>query len=268
MIITNLNLSALKYFIDAIELGSLSEAANKNAVSRPAVSQAIRRLEDVVGYELISHSKNSLQLTDQGRFFLQKAKLSLKLLNQTFLEEAKSSAKIDVACSNTLAEYLILPAIKKFKTLPEVKLQIGTTSKVRQNISDGAARIGFVIDDGQTYGLQVQNISEGKFVLCSKSGNLEGPLITTQPRPEVIGLLKLLKKKNKIFNQPLQLESWTTCRKAAEILGGSCLIPDLMSGHGLRPIKDFKFEHRYCIQAIYKDLNLLTQAEINLLKTL
>lgn len=268
MIITDLNLSALRYFVDSIELGSLTEAAHKNSVSRPAVSKAIRRIEEVVGYELISHEKNVLLLTDEGRIFLQKAKTCLELLSQTLSDEFKDSRKIDLACSNTLAEFMVLPALKKLKTIPDVKLQIGTTSKVRQSIIEGTAKIGLVIDDGLTFGLQVQDISEGKFVLCSKSGNFESPLITTEPRAEVISLLKMLKRKNKIVSQSLQFESWTICRKSAEVIGGSCLIPELVSGHGLRPVKDLKFEHHYRIQAIYKDSNLLSEAELRFLRAL
>lgn len=49
MKIENLNLSALKYFLDTVETKSLTKAADLNHVSRPAISQAILRLEDWVG---------------------------------------------------------------------------------------------------------------------------------------------------------------------------------------------------------------------------
>jgi hypothetical protein len=163
---------------------------------------------------------------------------------------------------------MILPALKALKEIPEIRLQLGTTSKVRQSVIDGTTKIGLVIDDGQTFGLQVQDISEGKFILCSRTGKFESPLITTESRPEVIGLQKMLKKKNMIFSQSLHLESWGVCRKAVEIIGGSCLIPELISGHGLKPIINIKFEYSYRIQAIYKDLNLLSNAELLLLKAI
>ena len=79
---TDLNLSSLRYFVDAIELGSLTESANKNTVTRPAISQAIRRIESVIGYDLISHEKNALVLTDRGRVFLKQAKNALQVFEQ------------------------------------------------------------------------------------------------------------------------------------------------------------------------------------------
>ena len=52
---SDLTLNALRYFVDAVDSASLTLAAEKNHFSRPAISQAIKRTEEILGYILLSH---------------------------------------------------------------------------------------------------------------------------------------------------------------------------------------------------------------------
>jgi DNA-binding transcriptional LysR family regulator len=49
LMITYPNLHYLKYFADAVDLGSVSGAAQKNLVTHPAISRAISALERHLG---------------------------------------------------------------------------------------------------------------------------------------------------------------------------------------------------------------------------
>jgi predicted DNA-binding protein YlxM (UPF0122 family) len=267
---TDLNLSNLQYFVDAIELGSLTKAAEKNFISRPAISQAIRRIEKTLGYDLIAHAKNRLELTDQGRAFYQKAKTSIHLFVQTISESKESHREINLACSATLAEFLVLPVLSKMKlgSTGQIRIQISTTSGVRQLIKDGKADIGLLIDDDKTYGFDSTVISKGNFVLRSKSGEFIDPIITTEPRPEVTHLMNILKKKKKDVAQHFQIESWSICRQAMETMGGTCLVPDLIPAKSYKNVSDLKYKYSYEVLAIYKDINTLRKVEIELLRML
>lgn len=264
---TDLSLTSLIYFIDAIELGSLTAAAEKNSISRPAISQSIKRLEDLIGYDLISHKKNSLVLTSRGRAFLKTASIAIDRFKETFEDLSGFENNLNIACSNTLAEFLILPKIKEINSASGMRMQLGTTSKVRNLVLEDAARVGFIIDDGQTYGLRTVKIKTGNFLIYSKTGNVDDLFITTEIRPEVTALRKEIKRRG-MNSQFLQIESWTACRKASELLGGSCLIPDLLASPQLKLVRRFNFHFSYSILAIYKDHNLLSESELALLEAL
>ena len=267
---TDLNLSALQYFVDTIDCNSLTIAAEKNFVSRPAVSQAIRRLEESIGYELIVHNKNKLELTEQGRAFYPKAKASINLFIETISESSEFSREINLACSATLAEFLILPMLSKMKfgSAGQVNIQIGTTATVRQLVYDGKANIGLFINDEKTFGFDSTVIKRGSFVLRSKTGDFLDPLITSEPRPEVAHLMKILKNKKKVIGQHFQIESWAICRQTMDLLGGTCLVPDLIPIKNQKQVRGLNYSYDYEVLAIYKNINSLREVDLELLEKL
>ena len=111
MKIEELNLSALKYFLDAVELNSITLSADKNHVSRPAVSQAIIRLGGWYGRSLLSHEKRNFELTDDGKEFYQIAKVNYTNLKDGFSRSVTIDNTLRVGCSASLVE-LIFPKLK------------------------------------------------------------------------------------------------------------------------------------------------------------
>jgi DNA-binding transcriptional LysR family regulator len=61
-----LDLQALQYFCDCYRLKSMSDAARSNHVSRPAISHAVKRLEESLGVALIHHKRRCFELTEAG----------------------------------------------------------------------------------------------------------------------------------------------------------------------------------------------------------
>lgn len=256
---TDLNLSYLKYFVDSVKHKSLTRAALENHVSRPAISQAIRRLETHLGYNLLNHKKKHLSLTTSGQSFFLKAQEAIRLLSKSFDEDTALTGNFNLACSATLAEHIVLPFFNKLKQRDKIKLnlRIGTTTKVRQLVEDGESNLGLLIDDEKTVGFDSSIIKQGQFELQSKSGKLEYPLITTEVRPEVVLGMKAISA-----NIPkLQIESWSICRKTAEMMGGTCLVPDLIPRGSFKRISVSKFNYEYKVLAITKNKNTLSPVE-------
>ncbi len=71
------NLYYLKYFSDAVDLGSMSGAAQKNLVTHPAISKAISTLENHLGVQLFIHKKKVFKVTEAGLQFAEQARLLL-----------------------------------------------------------------------------------------------------------------------------------------------------------------------------------------------
>jgi len=248
MKILDLNLHALQYFIDSIAMNSLTLAARKNHVSRPAVSQAIKRIEEVVGFELIEHTKNRLKLTRDGQAFYQKAKEGLQTLKAT-LHGEPAQELLTIACSASLAEHLLLPALKRLD-IKELRLRIGTSARVRQLVSDQEAQIGIFIDDEKGFGLRSTILQKGHFRLYSTSGRFEGPLITTEARPEVVHFHKCLASSRRKVTQHFEVESWSLCKKAAETFSGTCVLPDFMADSKLKRVRSFEYQYLFKILAV------------------
>lgn len=255
---TDLNLTALKYFVDSVTLNSITRAAEVNFVSRPAISQAIRRLETSLGFFLLEHKRRRFTLTRQGHTFFLRAKVAIEDLTRT-LECASPQPSLRVACSATLAEHIVLPFLEKLKRPKEIStdIRIGTSAKVRQLVNDDESPLGLLIDDQQTFGFESNVIRTGQFVFQSRSGKFEYPVITTELRPEVVRALKAIGASP----MRLQIESWNLCWKTAELLGGTCLVPDIMARGNLKKVllKSFNFE--YEVLAITKNRNQLSELE-------
>ena len=65
-----LELSQLKYFVKVAQSGSFSKAAEELFISQPAVSQAVRNLDDELGVPLFARVKNNLVINEYGVYVL------------------------------------------------------------------------------------------------------------------------------------------------------------------------------------------------------
>src|SRR5690242_18497255 len=73
-----MELRHLRYFVAAVEEGSLTTAAERRLhTSQPSLSRQIRDLEYQVGAELLARSVRGVELTVAGRAFLDHARLAL-----------------------------------------------------------------------------------------------------------------------------------------------------------------------------------------------
>lgn len=68
-----MDLRQLRYFIAVSRLGSVTRAAEQCHVAQPAISIAIRNLEDELGVQLFERSHKKVSLTSTGQVFLSRA---------------------------------------------------------------------------------------------------------------------------------------------------------------------------------------------------
>jgi DNA-binding transcriptional LysR family regulator len=74
-----MELRHLRYFQAVAELGSMTAAARRLYVSQSAISEQIRDLEHELGCALLDRSGRQLQLTPQGRVFLEETRRTLEV---------------------------------------------------------------------------------------------------------------------------------------------------------------------------------------------
>lgn len=81
-----MTLQQLKYFIEAVNAGSINRAAENLFIAQPSLSNAIRELETEIGLELFLRTPRGVRLTDDGAEFLRYAR---QITEQTGLLEQR-----------------------------------------------------------------------------------------------------------------------------------------------------------------------------------
>ena len=89
-----MDIHQLYYFVQVAECGSYSVAAQKLFVSQPALSKAVKRLEEELGFTVFYTYQKKQWLTDAGQVFYEKAIHLLKEYND-LLEITNDRAAIN-----------------------------------------------------------------------------------------------------------------------------------------------------------------------------
>lgn len=146
-----LNLHFLRVFTTVAESRSFSRAAELLFMSQPAVSKAVRELEQQVGLALLDRSARPVALTEAGAVLLGHAR-------QMFADERAAERALDqmrdlgagslaVGASSTIGIYLLPPAIARFhRRYPRIRLflDIGNTQQVLEHLRSASLDVAFV----------------------------------------------------------------------------------------------------------------------------
>ncbi|MCZ2100553.1 MAG: hydrogen peroxide-inducible genes activator [Chitinophagales bacterium] len=126
----NIQVSQLKYLLALVSTRSFSEAAEQCFVSQPALSMAIRKLEEELNITLFDRKSNPIELTEKGEIIVSQAQKIIEDL--AFLEKITAELQslepkgnISLSIIPTLAPYLIPLFMKKFaEDYPSIQLSI------------------------------------------------------------------------------------------------------------------------------------------------
>jgi DNA-binding transcriptional LysR family regulator len=70
----------LRYLVAVADAGTFTEAAERISVAQPTLSQAVRRLEEMVGTPLLERRRDGVRLNDAGRVLLEASRTVLYLV--------------------------------------------------------------------------------------------------------------------------------------------------------------------------------------------
>jgi DNA-binding transcriptional LysR family regulator len=121
--------SQLEFFVTVVEEGSFSKAALRVYRTQPAVSIAIRRLEEEIGAPLFERSQKTPLLTEVGELVYDYAKRILWLRDQTFnaVSELKTlqRGRVRIGANESTSLYLLPHLILDYRALyPNVMVEI------------------------------------------------------------------------------------------------------------------------------------------------
>ena len=78
------NIKRLKAFVAVAESGSVTEAANRLALTQSGVSRQIAAMEEEVGFALFDRVRGRLSVSQKGAAFLRHARRTLDVVENQF----------------------------------------------------------------------------------------------------------------------------------------------------------------------------------------
>ncbi len=123
-----MDLRSIRAFVRVAELGSITRAARELGIVQPALSRHIQRIETELGAQLLTRLPRGVQLTLEGRRFLQHSRRILHEVTQatsTLAAEAECAGRVTVGFSPTLAPLLAPGVIERAVAgFPAITLKI------------------------------------------------------------------------------------------------------------------------------------------------
>jgi DNA-binding transcriptional LysR family regulator len=122
-------LRAIQLFVRLADLGSFTRVAEQTNASKSMISKEISRLEDSLGARLLHRSTRSVQLTDAGEGYLQRAREILEKLDdaEDFVKDrhAKPKGKLKINAPMALGLTDLSGLFADFmQAYPEIELDI------------------------------------------------------------------------------------------------------------------------------------------------
>ena len=144
----------LQVFVSVIDCGSISAAADQVGQTPSAVSRTLSRLETKLGTTLINRTTRRMDLTEEGRFFLERARLILgqmtELEERLSLHRQTPSGRLRINAAAPFMLHAILPWLGEFRRrYPEIELHLDTDDLIidlLEQSTDVAIRIGELVD--------------------------------------------------------------------------------------------------------------------------
>jgi DNA-binding transcriptional LysR family regulator len=128
--VRDLDLDLLRAFVAVADAGSFTAAADMVSRSQSAVSQKIRRLEDLVGYPLFDRTSRSLALTGVGGQLLIGARRMLDLNDDVIrsLQAPKATGRLRVGICEDFVPLQLSRLLARFLRLhPGIQLDVNTS---------------------------------------------------------------------------------------------------------------------------------------------
>ncbi|WP_219064315.1 LysR family transcriptional regulator [Pseudomonas sp. UMAB-08] len=144
----------LQVFVSVIESGSISAAAEQVGQTPSAISRTLSRLEAKLETTLINRTTRRMDLTEEGKFFLEKAKQILAQMDE--LEERLSlrqqvpSGRLRINAASPFMLHAVVPYVAEFRRLyPDILLELNSNDLIidlLEQSTDVAIRIGTLAD--------------------------------------------------------------------------------------------------------------------------
>lgn len=221
-----ITLDEIQTFIAVVDSGSITAAATQLAQTVSAVSRALGRLEEKLKTTLLRRTTRRLELTEEGRVFLQQARAIIESVEsveeQMAIRREQPSGRLRVDAATPFMLHVIAPLIRGYNQLfPQVELELNSNEGIidlLEKRTDVAIRIGQLKDST----LHSRLIGHSRIRILASAEYLAAH---GQPKD----IESLCKHTLLGFNQPDSLNIWPLAGRDGEPLK---VTPNIMSSSG------------------------------------
>ena len=286
-----MDINQLEVLVTVARERSFSRAAEVLNRTQPAVSQAVRRLEQEVGEKLFDRSSKDGTLTFAGEVLLDYARqmLNLRYNAQAALVEMRNlhHGKVSISANEHTVFYL-LPVIEEFRKLhPMIKIEVqrGVASRIPKQITGREVELGvisFTPNDDSLRSVAVMN-DELVLVVSPKHEFAERGSVSIKelgdvtfvahnaPSPYRQKVIETFEKNKTRLNISVELPSLEAIKKLVQRGVGVALVPKLTAQAEIETgqlvalsVKEMKLERK--LNIIYRRNSELSHAAKEFLK--
>ncbi|MEM9351703.1 MAG: LysR family transcriptional regulator, partial [Planctomycetota bacterium] len=107
----------LRQFLTVARVGNVTRAAEELAISQPALSRSIQRLEEAFGQPLFERKTRAVELTDAGVLLQSRSEEMLAILEDTKAQIADDgqSGRLRIGVIPTIAPYFLPDFLRRFR---------------------------------------------------------------------------------------------------------------------------------------------------------
>lgn len=198
---------SIRIFIEIVESGSFTQAAENLQIHRPAVTKALQLLEQHCDTRLMQRTTRRLNLTPDGEAFYRQSKLLLAqadALLESFGSDSVLRGQLHVDMPVAFATLLVVPHLPDFyRQHPGVEIILSSSDLRRDMLRDGLdclLRVG-ELDDGDYIARKLGNI---KMTTCASPS-----YIASHGVPQTLEDLQQHQAINWINSSSRQIMPWT-----------------------------------------------------------
>jgi len=246
-----INLTHLRYFYDAVQLGGISQAASENYVSQSAISQAIVKLEQTLQSALSTHQRHSFRLTEEGKIVFEEAKAifsSVERLKERLKAlSGEISGTVVFACTNALAQFFLPEGYLKMREkYPKVRLKFhrGSLRFIHEALRQEKVSFALALNSKEFQGYESEPLFRGTFRLYIAKGAKkgEGIFVDHEENEEVAELKRRYAAhyhKELVIQEALS--GWALCARFVEMGIGMAYLPDFIYA-GTKAVQEVKLD--------------------------
>lgn len=147
------NFSYYHIFNAVAKHGNISKASKELYISQPAISKAIKKLEDNLGINLFVRNSRGVVLSEEGKKLYEHTKIAFSEIEEGENELKKINdleiGQLRFGVSTTLCRFILLPYLKEFvKNHPHIKtiIQCQPSLETVDLIEKGQIDIGLIVN--------------------------------------------------------------------------------------------------------------------------
>lgn len=168
-----MDIKTLRCFSSVARHRSFTRAAEQLNLAQPAVSMAIKRLEQQLSLSLFHRKERKISLTDEGNRLLLHADKILQAVNDAELEMQEltglTNGEVRVGIPSMLGSYYFPPFLMGFRhRYPGLRLSVveGGTARIQELLEQGELDIGIIVDELKPDSLEGEVFLQEQMLVC------------------------------------------------------------------------------------------------------